>query len=65
MQISLWFCFVGVLILVVVCALFLRRSRPNAYSHDELNQIRIDRELAKEVKRNVVLMQSGVVQVAE
>ncbi len=65
MQISLWFCFVGVLILVVVCALFLRRSRPNAYSHEELNQIRIDRELAKEVKRNVVLMQSGVVQVAE
>jgi len=50
MQLSLWFCFVGLLLLVIVCALFQRRPRPNAFSYDELNQIRIDRELAKEVK---------------
>lgn len=50
MQISLWFCFVGVLILVVVCALFQRRPRPNAFSQEELSRIRIHRELAKEVK---------------
>lgn len=43
---------VGLLFLVVVCALFQRRPRPDAYSHEELSQIRIDRELAKEVRRN-------------
>lgn len=41
---------VGLFFLVVVCALFQRRPRPDAYSHEELNQIRIDRELAKEVR---------------
>lgn len=41
---------VGVFLLVVVCALFQRRPRPEAYSPEELSQIRIDRELAKEVK---------------
>lgn len=43
---------VGVFFLVVVCALFQRRPRLEAYSHEELNQIRIDRELAKEVRNN-------------
>ncbi|CAM9948008.1 unnamed protein product [Scytosiphon promiscuus] len=37
-----------VVVLVVVCILFQARPRPEAYSHEELTQIRIDRELAKE-----------------
>lgn len=41
---------VGLFFLVVVCALFQKRPRPDAYSHEELSQIRIDRELAKEVR---------------
>lgn len=40
---------VGLFVLVVVCALFQGRPRPHAYSQEELGQIRIDRELAKEV----------------
>lgn len=40
---------VALLVLVVVCALFQGRPRPHAYSQEELDEIRIDRELAKEV----------------
>ncbi|CAM9326580.1 unnamed protein product [Hapterophycus canaliculatus] len=43
------FVLVGVVVvLVVVCILFQGRPRPEAYSREELTQIRIDRELAKE-----------------
>lgn len=45
------FILVGVVVVfVVVCILFQGRPRPEAYSQEELTQIRIDRELAKEVR---------------
>lgn len=46
---------VGLIFLVVVCALFQRRPRPDAFSHEELGQIRIDRELAKEVRNTGII----------
>lgn len=47
---------VGLLVLVVVCTLFQGRPRPDAYSQEELGQIRIDRELAKEVQTHTYRM---------
>lgn len=41
---------VGLAALVMVCILFQGRPRPDAYSPEELGQIRIDREMAKEVR---------------
>ncbi|CAM9310696.1 unnamed protein product [Ectocarpus sp. 4 AP-2014] len=39
---------VGLTVLVMVCILFQGRPRPNAFSPEQLGQLRIDREMAKE-----------------
>ncbi|CBJ29406.1 expressed unknown protein [Ectocarpus siliculosus] len=39
---------VGLTVLVMVCILFQGRPRPNAFSPEQLGQIRINREMAKE-----------------
>lgn len=45
---------VGLTVLVMVCILFQGRPRPDAYSPEELGQMRIDREKAKEVRAGCV-----------